>query len=95
MTGKSMGSRTTAIEALQGADLSGKVAIVTGANSGIGVETVRALAHAGADVVLCSRDLAAGDRAAESIRSGSVKGKLPSSNWTWQISPAFQHLPNL
>lgn len=76
MTGKSMGSRTTAIEALQGADLSGKVAIVTGANSGIGVETVRALTHAGADVVLCSRDLAAGDRAAESIRSGNVKGKI-------------------
>lgn len=76
MTGKPLGSRTTAIEALQGADLSGKVAIVTGANSGIGVETVRALTHAGADVILCSRDPVAGERAAETIRSGDVKGKI-------------------
>ncbi|MGA8039379.1 MAG: oxidoreductase [Acidimicrobiia bacterium] len=42
-------------------DLSGKVAIVTGANGGLGFESARALAHAGAHVVMAARSL---DRAA-------------------------------
>jgi hypothetical protein len=50
------------------AAFAGKVAIVTGGNSGIGVETVRALATAGAKVVLCSRDVAAGEKVAEDIK---------------------------
>ena len=43
-------------EVLQGIDLSGKVAIVTGGYSGIGVETVRGLAGAGATVIVPARD---------------------------------------
>jgi hypothetical protein len=50
------------------AAFAGKVAIVTGGNSGIGVETVRVLATAGAKVVLCSRDVAAGEKVAEDIK---------------------------
>jgi NAD(P)-dependent dehydrogenase (short-subunit alcohol dehydrogenase family) len=46
---------------------SGRVFLVTGANSGIGLQTVRALAAAGARVVLAVRDLAKGEAAAESI----------------------------
>ena len=42
--------RTQAEEAVAGVDLAGKTAIVTGASSGIGVETARALASAGARV---------------------------------------------
>ncbi|KAL4425139.1 hypothetical protein ABPG77_008244 [Micractinium sp. CCAP 211/92] len=72
---RKLGYRTTAIEALGGADLTGKQAVVTGGNSGIGVETVRALAHAGADVVLCSRSLEAGQKVAEQLQP-SVKGKI-------------------
>lgn len=70
-----LGYRTTALEAVQGTDLTGQVAVVTGGNSGIGVETVRALAHAGADVVLCSRSVQAGQAVAEQLQPG-VKGKI-------------------
>lgn len=49
------GSRTTAREALGGEDLSGKVAIVTGGYSGLGLETARVLAEAGATVIVPAR----------------------------------------
>jgi NAD(P)-dependent dehydrogenase (short-subunit alcohol dehydrogenase family) len=49
-------------------DLSGRTAIVTGANSGIGLPTARALAEHGARVVLACRDPARGAQAADRIR---------------------------
>jgi NAD(P)-dependent dehydrogenase (short-subunit alcohol dehydrogenase family) len=52
---------------IQGIDLSGKRAVVTGASSGIGVETARALAAAGADVTLAVRNIDAGSRTASDI----------------------------
>ena len=58
---------TTALEVVQDVDLTGRRALVTGAASGIGVETVRALAHAGAQVTLAVRDTSAGDRVAADI----------------------------
>ena len=48
--------RTTASEVLAGVDLTGKRMIVTGGASGLGTETVRALARAGAEVVIATRD---------------------------------------
>jgi len=50
-------------------DQSGRVAIVTGANSGIGLETARELARKGAHVVLACRSRARADDAIEQIRS--------------------------
>ncbi len=50
------GARTTADEALGGADLQGKAAIVTGGHAGLGLETTRVLSNAGATVVVGSRD---------------------------------------
>lgn len=58
---------STAAEVLDGVDLHGRLAVVTGASSGIGLETARALAGAGAHVVMAVRDMAAGRRAAEDI----------------------------
>ncbi|MEZ4320290.1 MAG: oxidoreductase [Myxococcota bacterium] len=52
------GRHTPASEVIQGIDLSGRVAIVTGGYSGIGVETTRALASAGATVWVPVRDRA-------------------------------------
>jgi NAD(P)-dependent dehydrogenase (short-subunit alcohol dehydrogenase family) len=49
------GFHTTAREAIGGRDLTGKVAIVTGGYSGIGTETTRALAQAGATVIVPAR----------------------------------------
>ncbi|MGX5657078.1 SDR family NAD(P)-dependent oxidoreductase [Geodermatophilus nigrescens] len=61
------GSTSTALEVVEGIDLTGRRAVVTGASSGIGVETARALATAGAEVVLAVRDVAAGERTAADI----------------------------
>lgn len=52
------GSSHTAEEVSAGIDLSNKVAIVTGANSGIGFETARVLALRGAHVIVVSRSMA-------------------------------------
>ena len=51
------GAKTTAREILAGSDLTGKIAIVTGGYSGVGLETTRALAEAGATVVVPARTL--------------------------------------
>jgi NAD(P)-dependent dehydrogenase (short-subunit alcohol dehydrogenase family) len=61
------GFTSTAADVLADVDLSGRRAVVTGATSGIGVETARALAAAGADVVLGVRRLDAGRRIAAQI----------------------------
>jgi NAD(P)-dependent dehydrogenase (short-subunit alcohol dehydrogenase family) len=60
-------AETTAAEVIGGIDLSGKRAIITGGSSGIGIETARALAGAGAEVTLAVRDTDAGDRTASDI----------------------------
>jgi NAD(P)-dependent dehydrogenase (short-subunit alcohol dehydrogenase family) len=49
------GDSTTAVEALEGRNLSGKIAIVTGGYSGIGLETARVLSEAGATVIVPAR----------------------------------------
>ena len=49
------GMRSTAMEVVAGIDLSGKTIVVTGGYSGLGLETVRALASAGAKVIVAAR----------------------------------------
>ncbi len=51
-------------------DLTGITAVVTGANSGIGLETANALAAHGASVTLACRNVSKGEQAAERIRNG-------------------------
>jgi NAD(P)-dependent dehydrogenase (short-subunit alcohol dehydrogenase family) len=57
-------------------DLSGKIYVVTGANSGIGLVTVTQLARQGATVVLACRRPDEGERARASIVAGGVKGRV-------------------
>jgi NAD(P)-dependent dehydrogenase (short-subunit alcohol dehydrogenase family) len=61
------GPRTTPSEVLEGIDLSGRLAIVTGGASGLGLETVRALAGAGAGVVVAVRRVADAEEALAGI----------------------------
>jgi NAD(P)-dependent dehydrogenase (short-subunit alcohol dehydrogenase family) len=65
------GFSSTAAEVIAGVDLSGKRAVVTGASSGIGVETARALAAAGAAVTLAVRNTETGERVAADIRQST------------------------
>ena len=55
---------STAEDVIAGVDLTGKRALVTGGASGIGAETARVLAAAGAEVTIAVRDVAAGERSA-------------------------------
>jgi NAD(P)-dependent dehydrogenase (short-subunit alcohol dehydrogenase family) len=61
------GAGSTALEVIAGHDLCGREAIVTGGASGIGVETVRALAVAGARVTLAARNRAQAQEVAASL----------------------------
>ena len=66
---------STTAEVIDGVDLSGQRAIVTGAGSGIGTETARALASAGAEVVLAVRR----PQAAAQIAAG-IAGSTGNTN---------------
>ena len=64
---KIFGWDTTGLEVVENVDLKGYEAIVTGGASGIGVETARALAKAGARVVIAARDLVKAQEVANNI----------------------------
>lgn len=74
------GSRSSADEVLEGLDLSGKKMIITGANTGIGYEAARALAAAGAEVILACRSQQKGQQAVDRIQS-----KHPNSKVSCQV----------
>ncbi|WBB71121.1 SDR family NAD(P)-dependent oxidoreductase [Micromonospora sp. WMMD812] len=67
---------TTAREVVRGVDLAGRRAVVTGGASGIGVETARALAEAGADVTLAVRNPDAGQEAAADITATTGNDRI-------------------
>lgn len=64
------GYRTDAADVVADIDLEGKRAVVTGAYSGIGQETARVLALAGADVTIACRDLGRAEAAAAELNAG-------------------------
>jgi NAD(P)-dependent dehydrogenase (short-subunit alcohol dehydrogenase family) len=57
-------------------DLSGKVAVVTGANSGIGLEAARMLAAKGTEVVMACRSAAKAEMAAGTVRAAAPNAKV-------------------
>src|SRR4051794_4375768 len=70
---RGLSKSSTADDVLAGIDLTGRRAVVTGAASGIGVETARSLARAGADVTIAVRNTARGREVAADIEA-SVPG---------------------
>ena len=68
------GEETTTDDLLEGVDLSGKTALVTGTSSGLGVETARALAARGARVIGAARDLEKAKAATASVRRDAANG---------------------
>jgi NAD(P)-dependent dehydrogenase (short-subunit alcohol dehydrogenase family) len=72
--GSGFGATSTAAEVLAGIDLTGKLALVTGGYSGIGLETARALAGAGAHVVVPARRRAAAEEALAETPNAEVGG---------------------
>jgi NAD(P)-dependent dehydrogenase (short-subunit alcohol dehydrogenase family) len=67
------GRESTAEEIARSADLSGKHVVITGAASGIGAETVRALAIAGAELTLGVRNFGGGEAVAEEVSKVSPR----------------------
>ena len=51
-------------------------AVWSGGNSGLGVETARAMAHAGAKVILTSRRVEAGQKVAQQLKTSGAKVSL-------------------
>jgi NAD(P)-dependent dehydrogenase (short-subunit alcohol dehydrogenase family) len=64
-------SDSTALDVVEGIDLSGKRAVVTGGASGIGVETVRALASAGAEVTIAARKTGDAEAVAADVKQST------------------------
>jgi NAD(P)-dependent dehydrogenase (short-subunit alcohol dehydrogenase family) len=68
------GAVSTTDDVLAGIDLSGRRVLVTGVSAGLGVETARALAAHGAQVVGAARDLAKAERATAQVRAEATNG---------------------
>ena len=69
MPQSSFGARSTASEVVAGHDLSGKTIVITGASSGIGYATARALLSAHAEVIIAARDPAKGEQAVQALQT--------------------------
>ncbi|HEV2659433.1 MAG TPA: oxidoreductase [Ktedonobacteraceae bacterium] len=67
-------ARSTAKEVVSGHNLTGKTALITGANSGIGLETARALLSAHAEVIIAIRNITKGESAVQELR-----GEIPDA----------------
>jgi NAD(P)-dependent dehydrogenase (short-subunit alcohol dehydrogenase family) len=67
------GATSTTEDVLAGIDLSGKRVLVTGVSAGLGVETARALAAHGAEVVGTARDLAKAERALKDAGANTIE----------------------
>jgi NAD(P)-dependent dehydrogenase (short-subunit alcohol dehydrogenase family) len=70
--GSGFDATSTASDVIKGIDLTGKVAIVTGGNAGIGLETTKVLARAGAQVIVPARDLAKAKKNLEGIENAEL-----------------------
>ncbi|XP_032342708.1 WW domain-containing oxidoreductase isoform X2 [Camelus ferus] len=82
---------TTAMEILQGRDFSGKVVVVTGANSGIGFETAKSFALHGAHVILACRNMTRANEAVSRILGEWHKAKVEAMTLDLAVLRSVQH----
>lgn len=82
---------TTAMEILQGRDFTGKVVLVTGANSGIGFETAKSFALHGAHVILACRNMSRASEAVSRILEEWHKAKVEAMTLDLAVLRSVQH----
>lgn len=71
--GSGFNAKSTTTEVIKGIDLTGKIAIVTGGNTGIGLETVKTLSKAGATVIVPARDIEKAKRNLDGIINVAIE----------------------
>ena len=78
MSAANFHAKSTALEVVRGCNskLDGKVAIVTGATSGIGIETARALASANAHTIITARDMSKAAQVVTDIKETTGNDKV-------------------
>lgn len=67
------GAKSTTDDVIKGINLTGKIAIVTGGNTGIGLETTKTLASAGATVIVPARDVEKAKKNLEGIKGVEIE----------------------
>lgn len=75
------GADSTAEEVTEGLDLSGQTMVITGANSGLGLETMRVLALRGAHVIGIARTMAKAETACNSVSGKTTPEFLDLAEW--------------
>lgn len=80
------GAESTAEEVTSGIDLSGKTVLVTGATSGLGLETMRVLAMRGAHVIGTGRTLEKAKAACQSVQGRTTPVALELERWDTIVS---------
>jgi len=71
--GSGFNATSTSTQVINGIDLRGKIVIVTGGNTGIGLETTRVLAAAGATVIVAARDIEKAKKNLEGIPNVEIE----------------------
>ena len=82
------GATSTTDEVLSGVNLQGQRILVTGISAGLGIETARALAAHGADVVGAARDLKKAEAATAQVRTDASTAGGSFELVIWPVSKA-------
>jgi NAD(P)-dependent dehydrogenase (short-subunit alcohol dehydrogenase family) len=72
-------AKSTTNDVIQGISLAGRVAVITGASAGLGVETARVMARAGARVVLVARDAEKLEGVVRALREENPQGEFDTA----------------
>lgn len=84
------GANSTAEEVTEGLDLSGKTYAITGANSGLGYETMRVLAQRGAHVIGIARTLEKAEKACASVSGATTPAYLDLADFESVVNCASE-----